>query len=318
MVSRFPEVIISGDEHMINSVFTDDHGRHLFCNPHKNAYHCWKSSKSGNLVHFVSLIDGISHAEAAEILDAFNIRTLENKLREMLGKNKPKQVLFRKNVVLPPDTVKITDLEDNLKFKITSYLSSRKLPADDLYFCRSGKYRNRVIIPYLSPDNDFFYWNGRLFSGEGMRYRGPDKKEFGVGKGDVLYTRKWCKKGSQVYLTEGEFDAMTLDLCGFNSFACGGKEVTDEQLKYLRDYKVCLAFDRDSAGWKGVERAFEKMGKKGFSDISFVQPPVGYKDWNAVVEKNSFDELREYVDRHRQKLNTLTLIRLRLSKSAEM
>lgn len=96
-------------------------------------------------------------------------------------------------------------------------------------------------------------------------------------------------------MTEGEFDALTLNVCGFYSAACGGKSLSDKQLFMLKDNKVCLALDQDHAGFE----ALITMGKKLISfgiKVSFIRPPIGFKDWNALmVSLKSKEIVAEYI-----------------------
>ena len=80
----------------------------------------------------------------------------------------------------------------------------------------------------------------------------------------------------------GNSIALTLYLCGFYGCACGGRTLSDKQTIILRDYKVCVALDADSAGRAGLVDMGRMLRGLGVSEVSFVRPPKGRKDWNAL------------------------------------
>jgi DNA primase len=155
--------------------------------------------------------------------------------------------------------------------------------------CTTGKYSNRIIIPYYGPNGNLIYWNSRDMATESkLRYMGPDSEEVGVGKGDVIYMESWPKSG-KVYLTEGEFDAMSLTKSGLHGGACGGKALTDKQLELLRPYSICICFDTDKSGETALNKIGDKLISSGIREVSYVRPPVDSKnpqkkmDWNKML-----------------------------------
>src|SRR5690606_36158759 len=137
-------------------------------------------------------------------------------------------------------------------------------------------------------------------------YMGPPK-EVGVGKGDVLFVPRWPKPRVQLYLTEGEFDALSLCVCGFYAAAFGGKELTDVQLEMLRSMGILpvICLDNDKSGRSAIahvndsETYISGMGLKllsgGFNEVYYVQPPEEYKDWNKFLQKVGPKVVKSYV-----------------------
>jgi hypothetical protein len=73
--SRFGNPEIRGNEICVNSIFTEDAKKKLWCNPSggKNrirhgVYHCWKTDRKGTLVSLVCEVDKISKNQALEVL----------------------------------------------------------------------------------------------------------------------------------------------------------------------------------------------------------------------------------------------------------
>ena len=263
----------------------------MWCSPSGGKHHredgvyrCFYTDRKGTLIGLVMEVDNCTYDEAKEILSGNTpISILEDEL-DKLFKDKEEVVAKETKFNLPSDTYLITDLSRNniWRAEAEDYLRSRKLSIDNLYVCTYGDYKGRIIIPYYNPEGDLIYFNGRNMSPKGLRYLGPGK-ESGVGKGDVIYAPIWPNNNSRVYLTEGELDALTLKMCGFYGMACGGKYLSDKQINLLRNYKICLALDEDNAGFHAIIEMGQKLISQQFTDITFVRPPLGLKDWNKML-----------------------------------
>jgi DNA primase len=276
---HFDLVSVSGGEIKINSVFSDDTKQHLWCNPAKNAYHCWKSDESGNLFELVAKVSKCNIQEAKTVLNNDNeLRKLEERLERFFSEKE--KVETKSNIVFPKNTFLISKMVGYLRKKTEEYVKSRCLDLGNLHFCVYGKYANRIIIPYYDSKGSLVYWNARDVTGRSkVKYLGPDK-EIGVGKGDVIFTENWDV--DKIYLAEGEFDAMSLTKCGFNGAACGGKNLTDKQVEIARPYKVCLCFDADKSGASALNKVGDKLINNGI-EVTYVRPPVDIKDWNKML-----------------------------------
>lgn len=318
------EVLMKGNEIKINSIFTEDRKFHLWCNPYggkykreDGVYHCWKTGKKGTLMSLVMAVEGCTYQEAEDILaGASSLRVLEEKLHEFF-ENKEKNVSRPESKIkLPEDTYPIYDLPPLHRREAEDYLISRRLPIDGLYYCTGGDCRSRIVIPYYDADGKLIYFNSRHLGKSKLRYLGPPKT-IGVGKSDVLFAQKWPVAGSKVHVTEGEFDAITLNLCGFYGVACGGKVLSDKQLDMLRPYKVCLSLDTDQtvveAAAPGLNGLID-MGRKllsVFISVTFVRPPKGFKDWNKMlVDLKNPEIIAEYINKYEKPLDPLTLEQL--------
>lgn len=295
---HFDSVKVSGNEIKLNSIYDpdqNDNKHKLWCNPTgetKNGireygvYHCWISGKKGTLVGLVIDVENCSYKEACEIIEADgNIDDLEEKLNEFFLGTKKETIIpspSKKIISLPEETSWISSLSiwTRSRKNAEDYLRSRRIPIAGLAYCSQGIYRDRIVIPYYDQDGDLIYYNSRYIgpSAKAPKYLGPPK-EIGVGKGDIVYMPKWANAGL-LHVVEGEFDAMVLSMCGLPSCAVGGSHLTDYQRKILSNYKIKLCGDIDKPGAGAVFRIGTQMLQEGFKEISFVRPPIGYKDWN--------------------------------------
>jgi DNA primase len=316
--SRFKDnIVVKGKEIRINTIFEEgDTNHHLWCSPsggkkkRKNGvYHCFKTNKKGSLIKLVMLVDNCEYDEAIETLKGeTSLRYLERQLEDFLNK-KEEEEESKKNVKieLPPDTFLINNLKNWWKKKAEDYLKKRKIPIDNLFFCTNGNYKGRIIIPYYDKEGNLIYWNSRSILNAKFRYLGPPK-EIGVGKSDVIYMKEYPTLGSKVYLCEGEFNAMSLNIAGLYGAACGGKTISEKQALLLKDYKTIICLDRDKAGYQGTSYMSAKISSfqtsfKSYDKLSFVRPPEGFKDWNEMLVKDGPGLLKEWIKKAEKTLD---------------
>jgi len=301
--NRFGDVVVKGDEIMINSMFCEEHGlktdykHHLSCNPSggklnlpNGVYHCWKTNEGGSLVSLVMKIDGCAYDEALERLGGTDVElyALEQQVADMfLNKSRVVETPTENGLKLPEHTSWITELskDDFWRVEAEVYLENRKLNPRDYMLCTGGEHKNRIVIPYYDAQGKLIYWNARFLtdSKKVPKYRGPHK-DCGVGKGDVVYMPDgWPPAGSKLHVTEGEFDAKSISMSGLHACAVGGKELNDKQAAMLLAYKPVLCFDADQAGAGALLNIGDGLKKKGFDEVYFVRPPKQFKDWNQML-----------------------------------
>lgn len=306
--SRFDNVILKGNEIKLNSIFCEDHKHHLWCNPSggKNSnqhgvYHCWKTDQKGTLVSLVMQVEKCSFEQALEILDTTsqsNLAELELKVQEIFANPTATTDKSQNNLTIPSGSYKFDELPSSNQFKVKAeeYLKSRKITTDRLFVCIHGRYKNRILIPYYDKNGKLIYYNGRYVGNyeNALRYLGPPK-ELGIGKGDVLYCPSWPKEGQKIYITEGEFDAISLFSCGFDSIALGGKSITETQINMIKGYVPVLCLDSDEAGSLALPKIATSLFQRGFSKVYYVRPCVEFKDWNGLLVQKGEKILKHYV-----------------------
>jgi DNA primase len=319
--SRFDHVVVSGAEVKLNSIFCEDRKHHLWCNPSggKNScetgvYHCWKSGNKGSLVGLVMTVDGCCYEDALKTLDiapSKGLAELEQRVEQMF-QSKQQSVEEEKapfkGLQMPPNCYSFDELPSSHRLKsiAESYLKSRRIPTEGLFICTAGRYKNRILIPYLDRSGVLVYYNGRIVGSfqSDLRYLGPPK-ELGIGKGDVLYSRKWPVRGDKVYITEGEFDSMSLDLCGFRSVALGGKSITEAQIKMISGCVPVLSLDADDAGAEAMPRMASALMRAGFDRVRYVRPSKEYKDWNGLMSSRGEEVVRLYIQKQEREYQTV-------------
>lgn len=304
---RFKNIVVNGHEIRLNSLFVDDKGHHLWCNPYggkKNVeygvYHCFKTDKKGTLIGLVMEVDKCDFYTALRILKG-DLRVSNKQLNEILDFSDSRNYNKTKKIDFPEYCFKIDKFsKDRIHQSAVDYLNKRKIDFKDFYVCLDGNYKNRIVIPYFNERKDLVYFNSRALFETKLRYLGPPKT-IGVGKEDVLYFPK-IPISNKIYITEGEFDAYTLKMCGVESAACGGKNLSDIQASMLSSYKICLCLDLDKAGTtalKSMKTKLDAFNSSGFKDrITIIRPAEGYKDWNDMLIKFSTDVIKSYIEKY--------------------
>lgn len=316
-----------GDEICVNSPFADDAKNHLWMNPSGGksehpefgSYRCWYSNRAGSLVGLVARLENLEWEEAEELIcGGVSLRELERKLHRQFEE---KQGIFQTETVvksnvgliqLPKSAVLIDELSyGHYAARARAYLAKRKIPTEGLYVCIGGKEDNRILIPYYDKEGNLIWYNARTLSDnpKAPRYMKPDSSEE-VKQDQVIYFYKYPNKGSKLFLMEGEFDAISLELCGYKAAAVGGKSLTDSQLELLRDFIPVLSFDTDTAGKQALLDVGNMLLEKGFKEVHYIRPPKVYKDWNKFLQERDEETIRAYIDTNIKRLNIWKLTEL--------
>ncbi len=316
------------DEILTHSPFCEDFKFNLWMRPDggkqkrpNGVFRCWKTDRHGSLVKLVSELDRISYDDAEEMLcGGSSLRALEAQIHEYFGVRNPwgdpvtaPEPPAIPMIDLPLHTYRINDLSSQHPHRIEALriLGERHLPSDGLYVCTQGKYRDRIIIPYLDEEGRIVYWNARtmLDRDDIPKYMKPEDDS--VDNTQLLYWSRRPNRGETLYLTEGEFDAMSLTLCGLCGVAYGGgKTLSDTQVELLRPHHVVIATDNDEkkqdAGRIALLGIGENLLSKGINKVGYIRPPRGYKDWNKLMEKTNRDTVKQYILDHTKQFTPWT------------
>jgi len=93
------------------------------------------------------------------------------------------------------------------------------------------------------------------------------------------------EKAETIYLTEGEFDAMTLSQAGVTAYGISGVNgFKDEFKKFFENKDVILAFDNDEAGKRATTNIAEIL-KETVNSLQSLIFPEGIKDCNECLKK---------------------------------
>lgn len=243
----------------------------------KNLWHCFsKCQKGGNQIDLVVAMDDCPIREAALKLQAFfgtpsekdapRTETHSEKreppptekneknaapAEEESAENKPLDVKLN----LAPDHPHLL-VERGLKIETVRYFG--------LGYCSRGILRGMIAIPIHNEDGVLVAYAGRRLKAADIKEHGKYKFPKGFRKELVLYNLHRAKEHQTEHgliLVEGFFSVVKLAEAGFpNVVASMGAELSEEQALLLRNAKdVVVLFDGNDAGYKGAEKAKEKL-----------------------------------------------------------
>jgi len=135
-----------------------------------------------------------------------------------------------------------------------------------------------------------------------IRYLKPKKAD----QDNALYMTEWPNPGKKIYIMEGEFDAISLQLAGYIGCACGGKHLSDAQIEMIRHYEPVLAFDTDESGLKALIDVGAALLERGFPKVSYVRPPAAYKDWNKFLQCRDTETIQMYISKFEKPFTSVT------------
>jgi len=270
------------------SLFREDDTRlKLSINTETGLWQDFVSGETGNFAQLYAKVENKSyHAAESELL----IRSLfkgETKKNPELKKKVDKE--YQLPATLEGVSASSYDSTDPLTQKAWSFLYERKLfdLEDDklvYYLGREGKFKNRLIIPFIQNDV-MFYFQARALSGEFPKYMNPAVEENALKPSTILYP--YDEEASSLVVCEGPLDAISLQLHGVNATCTMGCSVSETQMEILRDFKgeIILGYDNDEAGLRGIQK-FDRLRKqKMMGEFSVCNPPTGCKDWNEAHVK---------------------------------
>jgi DNA primase len=131
-----------------------------------------------------------------------------------------------------------------------------------LYYCDTGRYTNRIILPLRSRDGRFIYFTNRAvqpWRKKNLFEKGSDATNFLYG----LYETNGEKK---CFLMEGPFNVFQMksfairnNITDFAFIGNMGTEVSEERASILSEmFDICyILFDHDKAGLDGQNSAYK-------------------------------------------------------------
>ena len=270
-------------ELVVPSIFIDnDYKRHMSINIETGLWRCFKTGEVGNFLKLYAILEKCSYREAYEKF-VFEDFMAGYKGRRPIEEFDPNQI--------------DSDLDEAENFKVVEdhpFVESRGVGQFTFYVATSGKYRGRLIIPFINRNGKLFYFQGRALGDEQPKYLNCKN----LKSSQVLYPFDY---GSQepLYITEGVFDCLSLQAVGLNATTTLSCFTSREQMLQLSQYAgplVC-AFDSDEAGITGRKKFMQLAHWIRRDDLHTVIPPEPFKDWNEILIKKGSDFLKKSAEK---------------------
>jgi len=304
LLKNFSNYTETSSEFIVDSLFVEDSKKHMSINLETGLWQCFKSKEQGNFVRLVSVIEDISYSEAHVFLQKQLFDTPE-KLFHTPNKEKPQSTIVESEIEKEIKNFKKLTFESQNSSSLPEKLAyrfaiARKIDPTKLYIGVSGKYINRLIIPY-EDNHGLFYFQARLIMGQGMKYLNPSYKEHGVKSSEILYP--FDESENYVLVTEGPIDALSLQNIGVNATSTQGSMFSYAQLDYIKNKTIILSYDNDDAGMEGMEKALKMIRTKNLKTPYIVQPPKEFKDWNEFVIASNPSQVKSYISSNVKKMD---------------
>jgi DNA primase len=177
-------------------------------------------------------------------------------------------------------------LDDSIlkQYTIHPYLYSRGFNDDTIAKFELGydASRNSITIPVRDEHARLVYIKYRPLNADKRKYINGKN----IKKGDYLYGLYLAKYYREVYITEGEFDAISMWQMGYPAVALGGCTITKKQIDLLSYFRrVILFMDNDKPGREAADKIKNTLMSHGY-DVSIYQPN-GYKDANEMLQNHA-------------------------------
>ena len=287
VISQYIRLKRSGRNYFGLCPFHNEKSPSFSVSPDKQIFHCFGCGVGGNVISFISKIEGIGFKEAIEVLaEKANIKlpTLDNNADSKKEELKAKvykvnsftaeyyhKRLYEPSSKIAQEYVKKRQLNNETleSFKIgfsgkfdELYQALKKEGFKDEEILESGlvnrndngkyidRYRNRLMIPILDERNRVIAFGGRVLDDSKPKYiNSPENIVY--SKGRNLFGLNVAKKGDtkRLLIVEGYMDAISLHQRGITNVAASlGTALTTQQGWLLRKNAEQVILGFDSDG----------------------------------------------------------------------
>ncbi len=296
----------------------------FFVLPDKNIFKCFSSGHGGDVIKFVALMEQVSYSEAAKILcERYNIQTDED------NKYKNNPSYFKRQIAsyLSKSLLKNTDsacfhyLKKRFSFleqeTITSIINKFMIGIWDsqmydelvtLYGEKRIKQMrfpktdgNSFIVLPIIENNKVITFMFRTLSNS-SEYKYIYSAEPNKSLVDVVYNYNPYDQNTEIYVTEGIFDAIALYGIGItNVVSLLGLNITNKKLSKLNRYSVInLALDTDRSGYRASLKAAQYFMLH--NKIVYLILNTPYKDVDEAIKAGIYD--KETIKHKKQLITT--------------
>lgn len=281
---------VGSNKHWINPCPVCGHKDHFTVYPETNSYSSFSGCcEGGSILDFVCAYEDVTLATAIEKLSG--------------GKHTFSQRTFTSEPVKPVKTVDYTWLIEKSYLEVykTDYYKSRGL---------SKRIIDKYKLGYMEAGHK---WHGELY-----KFILPVTKNFVIFRCDSNDNKQKYRNSSglsqmlnsqyitddklkYVFVTEGFFDALSIEELGYNAIALNSTSNIDtliEKITVLKPSNKVLIFamDNDKAGIRAKEKVKQLQG---IVNVQFLNIPQQFKDLNEVLigNKNMLVKLTNLVIR---------------------
>jgi len=234
----------SGNEYLFHCPKCNHDKRKLSINFEKNVWKCWICDYRGNNLDRLVKRRG-SFLQRQEWLKYIDHVDLSLSLEELFSteKDDDKQEII---LNLPDEFISLANKNLPLSsIEPKKYLYSRGVADKDILkwkigYCKTGEYKNRILIPSFSNDGEVNYFIARSYGKEWPPYKNPN-----VSK-DIIFNELYVDFKNDLVLVEGVFDAIKAE----NAVPILGSSLREDSKLFQEivkwDTTVYVALDPDA------------------------------------------------------------------------
>ena len=243
----------------------------------KNPWHCWACDARGTTIYNL-----FRQVKAAA--DKFTeLKSLVKTSRSI------KETQVVSSVALPDEYISLNNVDnsDIMARHATTYLKNRYVSKYDIIkynigYCKTGLYKNMIIIPTYDADGRLNYFTARSFEKEPyIKYRNPSASR------DIIPNEHLINWNVPVILCEGLFDAIAIKR---NAIPLLGKNIQSSLMKKIVTSvvdKIYIALDRDAI--KQALKFCEKLMAEGkevyLVDMQDKDPSeMGFENFTKLIQ----------------------------------
>lgn len=202
----------------------------------QNPWHCWACDKKGKtLYNLFKLVK----APSAKIDQAKSLISTSKSIKE---------TKVEYSIALPDEYISLAtvDTSDIVARHALAYLKKRNISKYDIIkynigYCKSGRYKNMIILPTYDEDGNLNYFTGRSFEPEPyIKYRNPEASR------NIVPNEHLINWEIPIILCEGMFDAIAIKR---NAIPLLGKNIQSNLMKKIVTSmveKIYIALDKDA------------------------------------------------------------------------
>ncbi len=243
----------------------------------KNPWHCWACDVRGTTIY--SLFKQLK-ADVSKFTELKSLVKTSKSIKET-------QVVS--SVSLPNEYISLNNVDNSgiMARHALAYLKNRHVSKYDILeynigYCKTGLYKNMIIIPTYNANGSLNYFTARSFEKEPyVKYRNPSASR------DVIPNEHLINWNVPVILCEGLFDAMAIKR---NAIPLLGKNIQSSLMKKIVTSvvdKIYIALDRDAIkqALKFCERLMAEGKEVYLVDMQDKDPSeMGFENFTKLIQ----------------------------------
>ena len=256
-------------------------------------YHCFGCDAAGDI------FKGYAKMTGRNDQDKTDFKNIMGELAAMTGYNSQDNKPIKKANIKPDFEKFHNELLNNPA--ALKYLKGRGIKDLDLFGYDKGNETYKILYQTDTGESIIDHKPGT-----DIKY----KFAYGINK-DYPFNFINIKDQDKIYLTEGIFDALCIyQNNGIPAAAVMGHDILDRTVDFLKDKEIIIAFDNDTTGKDGRDKAIKKLSDNGYKgSIKYIDyDSIGftYKDINEAFQDGADDQIKAFLSDKALKAPILT------------